>query len=404
MKSSKIKLIRTVHPFPARMAPELVFEKLRSFEPGAIVLDPMVGSGTVLRHASELGHRPVGFDLDPLAVLMSKVWTSKVNDHAIAALFRKTQKAIRRTPARSISLPWIDDDPETKTFINYWFAAPQRKDLRRVAFALAQHKRLRKSEAVSAANILKIAFSRLIITKDTGASLARDVSHSRPHKVAKESEYDVLAAFEHSVKTLRSLLAKTSSKYESKIGLGDVRSLKLRKRSVDVVLTSPPYLNAIDYMRGHRLSLVWLGYRLGDLRKIRSNSIGAERGVALENIQSEILAIQTSMGKIDKLSRRHQRMITRYAKDIRCMMSEISRVLKPKGRAILVVGNSCLENVFVNNAKGIRTAASQAGLRLFGSSERSLPDSKRYLPTPAKRQTALGKRIRTEAVLTFGIR
>jgi hypothetical protein len=31
-------------------------------------------------------------------------------------------------------------------------------------------------------------------------------------------------------------------------------------------------------MRGHRLSLVWLGYRLADLRRIRSDSIGAERG------------------------------------------------------------------------------------------------------------------------------
>src|SRR3712207_7608036 len=42
-------------------------------------------------------------------------------------------------------------------------------------------------------------------------------------------------------------------------------------------ITSPPYLNAIDYLRGHRLSLVWLGYRIGDLRLTRAVSIGAER-------------------------------------------------------------------------------------------------------------------------------
>jgi ribosomal protein L11 methylase PrmA len=69
--------LTSIHPFPARMAPEIVFTELQGLKKSQIVLDPMSGSGTVLRAAAELGHEAVGFDLDPLAVLMSRVWTTR---------------------------------------------------------------------------------------------------------------------------------------------------------------------------------------------------------------------------------------------------------------------------------------------------------------------------------------
>src|SRR6218665_3599771 len=79
-------MIRTIHPFPARMAPELALKSLKRLVPGSVVLDPMSGSGTVIRQAAELGLRPIGFDMDPLAVLMSRVWTKFVDDELIVQL------------------------------------------------------------------------------------------------------------------------------------------------------------------------------------------------------------------------------------------------------------------------------------------------------------------------------
>jgi hypothetical protein len=365
----------------------------------------MSGSGTVLRQASDLGHRSIGFDMDPLAVLMSRVWTTPVDDKVVQALVRKTVKFAKQISAKSIMLPWIDKDRETRAFVDYWFGSTQKSDLRRLAFALLQLNRLRSASSIAAANVLKIAFSRLIVTKEAGASLARDVSHSRPHKVMEESDFKVFPAFERSVRQLRSVLLKDPPKGRAKVENGDARSLgSVKKNSIDVVMTSPPYLNAIDYMRGHRLSLVWLGYKISDLRTIRSDSIGAERGSKLNDQLTEIDAIQKSMGLTEKLPSRHRLMVSRYARDIRGMMSEVARVLRPDGRAILVVGNSCLKNVFINNAGGIAEAASQVGLRLVSRTERKLPDSKRYLPMPRKRTAALGGRMRTETILTFGVR
>ena len=46
---------------------------------------------------------------------------------------------------------------------------------------------------------MQLAMSKTIITKKIGASLAWDVSHSRPHRVKTDNEYDVLAGFRTAV-------------------------------------------------------------------------------------------------------------------------------------------------------------------------------------------------------------
>ena len=71
-------MIPTIHPFPARMAPELALSALKELKRGSLVLDPMSGSGMVLRQATELGLHSIGFDMDPLAVLMATVWTTAI--------------------------------------------------------------------------------------------------------------------------------------------------------------------------------------------------------------------------------------------------------------------------------------------------------------------------------------
>jgi len=66
----------SVHPFPARMAPGIALQVMADTNESMRVLDPMMGSGTVLAMARSLGHRGIGYDIDPLAVLISKVWTT----------------------------------------------------------------------------------------------------------------------------------------------------------------------------------------------------------------------------------------------------------------------------------------------------------------------------------------
>ena len=383
--------IKSVHPFPARMAPDLALDSLSDLERGSVVLDPMSGSGTVLRQATELGHVAIGFDLDPLAVLMSKVWNTPVDDLIIGELYEKLLVIAEEADSTS----W-GADKETSNFIDYWFAAAQIDCLGQIAHGLRTLSSEPLSDAENAAlNVLRLNLSRIIVTKAQAASLARDTSHSRPHRVTLESGYDIFAGYHRSLDALRRRLLSQPPKLGARVSLGDARNLTdIGSRTIDAVVTSPPYLNAIDYLRGHRLSLVWLGWNIRDLRAIRAASIGTERG----SDGGENQAIIDSMIGDLVLPNAHLRMVRRYASDVKAIVAEVSRVLKPNGSATFVVGNSCLKGQFISNASGLSAAAEMYNLTTKSQSERELPASSRYLPTTGD---ALGKRMRTETVLTF---
>jgi adenine-specific DNA methylase len=391
--------IKAIHPFPARMAPDLAIDGLKELSKPGLVLDPMAGSGTVLRHASDLGHRAIGFDMDPLAVLMAQTWTTPLDSKFTQHFANNILAEVKRLD-ENVPLTWIDEDAETTNFTKFWFDTPQRNDLRRISYVLSQISSTNDQE-IAAANMLRIALSRLIITKKRGASLAWDVSHSRPHKVADSVDYDVLPEFENSIKHVLKLLTNHAPKGNVHSQLGDARILSsISDNEVDIILTSPPYLNAIDYMRGHRLALVWLGHGLSKLRSVRSNSIGAERGPDANKVLQHNEAIQLAMGELKDLPRRHTLMVSRYAEDLRQMMNETKRVLNQDGKAIFVVGNSCLKGTFIRNSDGVAKAGELAGLELIKETERDLPAG-RYLPMPKGSEDPLGKRMRTETILTF---
>jgi hypothetical protein len=359
----------------------------------------MAGSGTVLRQAAALGHRAIGFDLDPLAVLMSRVATDiraapKLLETALVVV--SYALSIRASEA---VLPWIDNSEETREFIQYWFAGRQRNDLRRLSYAIQSFGKHSKDVATKRA--LMLGLSRLIVTKQRGASLAWDVSHSRPHRVDKANEFDVLSEF---VKSCQDLATKIDISCErdgrATVRRGDARHLRsVKNGTVDAIITSPPYLNAIDYLRGHRLSLVWLGYSLSDIRGLRSMSVGAERRIGREP-SGDVLKIVNRICSAD-IEPGTREIIKRYARDLLRLTKEFSRVLKRSGSVHVVIGNSNLRGSEIDNAAGLIAASRSAGLELVTKRKRELPQKMRYLPVPKTSRTALGKRMRYEFVLSF---
>jgi hypothetical protein len=398
MSQSAIYVRRSVHPFPARMAPELAIRELTIAPPRVTVLDPMSGSGTVVREATRCGHRAIGLDCDPLAVLMARVLTTPVDIRAVHHVAKKVLDNARLT--RSVRLRWIDDDAETTAFTKYWFGKRQRLGLRRLAYSIAALSRRRATDQ-AALNVARLALSRIIVTKDVGASLGRDISHSRPHRVADESDYDVFGGFEKAIQSISEVLLGDPPQRGAIIKEADARRMSIRAGSVDLVITSPPYLNAIDYLRGHRLSLIWLGYQLKELRSLRSSSVGAERSLDAHIVSKELSRIRDAIAPSDSLSRRHLGMVERFAWDLSLLMNEIRRVLRRQGRAVLVVGNSTLRGQFIQNSEGVKVAASLAGLNFESEDTRELPENRRYLPLRATTKGSLSKRMRTENILRF---
>jgi len=391
-----------VHPFPARMAPGIALEAVAESEKPLRVLDPMMGSGTVLALARSKGHWAMGVDIDPLAVLISKVWTTavdaeEVRDKAIEVLHRA--RGIFATLAQSDAYPKYADQ-ETRRFVAYWFDGYARRQLASLSTAI-----FRVRNGVTR-DILWCALSRLIISKQSGASRAMDLSHSRPHK-----SFDRAPA-----KPFRKFLAAADRVIENCIDkrdigrgpapcihLGDARNLPLNDASVDMVLTSPPYLNAIDYMRCSKFSLVWMGHSIGDLRRIRSQGIGTELGKRGSIDDREVLGILSDLRLRPALELRDEAVLVRYIEDMRRAFREVYRVLRPGGRAVYVVGENTIRGTYIRNSVIVSGLAALSGLRLRERRVRALPANRRYLPPPSreKKTAALDARMRHEFVLTF---
>lgn len=385
-----------LHPFPARMAPKLALNAISHFNAGSVIVDPMVGSGTVAMTAVAAGHHFFGYDLDPLAILIAEVSTSKLDHEKVASLAHLVLDRATRSRANPADLPWIRANDETCKFVEFWFADKQRDALSSIALQLDS---LDCPENCIEVKALKIALSRIIVTKESQASLARDTSHSRPHRVATTSDYDVYKGFNQSVSQLLNRHSKLEIAGRAIIERGDARNIiSMESGACDAIVSSPPYLNAIDYLRGHKLSLVWLGFSIPQIRQIRSMSVGAER--ASSESADTVEKVITGFGNISNLATRQKAMISRYAIDLHKITEEAARILKGGGTALYVMGNSCLKGVYIDNASALVNAATLSGLKLVERTEREIPPGNRYLPTPSD-NNSLAARMRKEIVLTF---
>ena len=388
----------TVHPFPARMAPELILDVVAKSNESLRILDPMSGSGTVLAVAQASGHQAVGVDTDPLAVLISRVWTTAIDT---TALKDEAADVLRRARVTFESLRMRDAypsgaDEETRRFIRFWFDGRARRQLTSLAGEISSI----NDEKIR--NALWCAFSRLIITKQSGASRAMDLSHSRPHRVFKRAPSEPFINFMRAVERVAS--GCIDSKFcnagpDVRVRRGDARSLCLDDGTADLVLTSPPYLNAIDYLRCSKFSLVWMGHAVRDIRRIRSASIGAEVG-RYEN-DHEVRSIIHRVIPLPELRPREEAILARYVDDMRRVVRETARVLADGGCAVYVVGENTVRGTFIRNSMILKDLADSSGLRCVSRRSRELPANRRYLPPPSTNATALDGRMRREVILVL---
>lgn len=374
------------------MAPDVARDVLSEFNKSARIIDPMCGSGTVLRFAAERGHPSVGVDIDPLAVLMARVWTRHLDPFR---LLHDANDVIARARNLGPSKALQPRDSETAAFVEFWFAPPQRDQLARLAGVLA-------AQRGSTRDALALCLSRTIVTKERGASRARDTSHSRPHRVFNEGDFDVYSSFFSAARLIGQRLEGSRIRADAEVLQGDARRLlDIPDNSFDLALTSPPYLNAIDYLRGHRLALVWLGYDLSSLRELRAASVGTERSMATAGAGHLAGAIVESPES--RLNPRQRGWVARFAHDMTAVLSEMQRVVRKDGRLVLVVGNSFLRGALVDNSRLIKGIATSLGCEFLGQRERTIPARRRYLPPPTDASGSLDGRMRTEVILSFRV-
>lgn len=386
------------HPFPARMPVWLAQEIIeRLTNPGDTVADPMVGSGTTAIAALKAGRVFVGADIDPMALLLARVGvTSYARVRAERAMEGIVAGARRRLNAGlRVGTVRAHFEDEEQEFLRYWFPPRSQKEL----FALASE--IISLPAGKTRDLAWTVFSSLIIAKSAGASFALDIARSRPHKV---DDKDVLVPLEGWERRTKSVLSRLpfnegqSPSTSASIRRVDAREAAVADGSARLVLTSPPYLNAIDYMRTHKFSLLWMGHELDALRDVRGGMIGSERGMySPDSLPSAVeRQIVSDIGE-----RRRLGLVRRYLSDMRRVLINIKTSLVPGGAAIVALGPSIIEPGSADAGEVIAALAESIGLRSAGCRFRPLEPSRRSLPFPVSKHggNPLSQRMEGEVFL-----
>lgn len=400
------ELSHDFHAFPAKFPPQLprlFIEHLT--QPGEKVLDPMMGSGTTVLETVRSGRIGIGFDIDPLATILSKVKITHLDIEIVQAigdsLIARAEKSILETKAIEIALAQRFT-PKTKEFVDYWFEHQTQIELLSL---------IREIEKITEPNIrefYELIFSAIIITKSGGVSLAWDLAHTRPHKLKQ----GVSKTYKPAIKEFRKRLAKnlqglkeilsTTDNEMALVGFGNAEYLPLADNSIDLIFTSPPYAsNAIDYMRAHKFSLIWLGKDLAALSELRSKYIGGEN---VKNFEFSSLPTETEkiVNNVAKLDAKKAVTLRRYYSEMGRVLAQSFRVLKPGKAALIVVGSSTMRGKDTKTQDCIGEIAISLGFDLIGIATRKLDRDRRMMPARRnKRISQIEERMHEEYVIAL---
>ncbi len=233
-----------------------------------------------------------------------------------------------------------------------------------------------------------------------------DLPHSRPHKVFRTAPTKPFSKFLAAVDRVVTNCIHSGGAAlgpPCKTMLGDARSIALPAGSIDLVLTSPPYLNAIDYLRCSKFSLVWMGHTTAELQQLRGRSVGSEVGRPDLRDGGQVHELMHKLGLLRDLPLRQQAILARYIHDMDLAMNQAARVLAPGGKAIYVIGENTIRGTYIPNSQIVTTLARALGLKLRARRQRKLPENRRYLPPPASASgtQSLNGRMRREVILCF---
>lgn len=265
-------------------------------------------------------------------------------------------------------------DEQTKAFIDYWFLPSTQREL--IALVLA----IQEVADTSIRRFLELTFSSIIVTKSGGVSLARDLAHTRPHrdktKVPRNALEQFLARLRKNLKSMAEVVANGADALSL---ASDARAMPIATGVVDLIVTSPPYANAIDYMRAHKFSLVWFGEPIPKLSELRAQYIGSER-VGRAQYAALPSKAETVIKQVAERDGRKAAILRKYFTEMKSVIAEMYRVLRDDAAAIVVVGPSTMRGIRVQTHECLADIANSVGLEVVGIARRLLDRDKRMMP------------------------
>jgi len=300
--------VHSLHRFPGNFIPQIpaYLIQLLSVE-GDLVFDPFCGSGTTGVEAAIAGRRVWETDANRVSILVAQGKLAALSDPTLRdELTRLVQEFFWILPThRTQSSEQVQEGSSPELL--RWFHADTLAQLRAIW-------RLINSGSNSGTrSLLTTLFSdTLFACASTGQALTSGGKPRRHHwgwiadnvRPTRLHWYNAERVFyERLVRAFKVVLTQPMlANVKATIEREDIRCLSGRTSSVDLVVTSPPYLGMIDYALANRLTYLWFGWPMDEDREIE---IGARFRRNRINAEAEYLAaIDVSAKKISLLLKR----------------------------------------------------------------------------------------------------
>jgi hypothetical protein len=374
--------------------PHLVRDYIKRFDlnPNSCLLDPFCGTGTTLVEAKRLGIPSVGIEANPMAYFASQVKTDWSPSPAGLLQHATTIAEIARDELRAQGVPddaLLHGEQKEK---GIYFGLPSEQEsliLENSISTIPLHKVLvlldtiernhdecyYKHERLALAKAVVFTISNLSFGPEVGVGPAK-------HDVAVISAW-----FEEVRKVARDLIQlQLLSHVPTTVHHADSRQLLnvLQPRSINAVITSPPYPNEKDYTRTTRLESVLLGFirKKDDLRAIKKALVKSNtRGVyvtddddrlvdqfpEIQRIAEAIEARRIELGKTSGFERLYARVTKLYFGGMARHLADLRTILRPGAQLAYVVGDQASYlRVMIRTGQILGSIATSLGYELVG--------------------------------------
>ncbi len=365
----RARVLRHVHGFhsyPARMHPDTAAGLVRALgRPGQTVLDPFMGSGTVLVEARLSGHRAWGVDANPLAVELATLKAGGLDARERQALLAAAHAVVERAEARRQARAGA-----TRRF------GPRDRELFEPHVLLELDGLRAALEAARApAQVRRALWLVLssILTK-VSRQLGDTATETVPRRLASGF---TLRLFRDRATLLAEQLAALAALLPPRppplrVEEGDARRLDgIPAGSVGLVVSSPPYPGVYDYHAQHATRLRWLGL---DAAAFERRELGARRRLAALAPVAAAAA---------------------WERELDATLGALARVLAPDGRAALLIADSAIGQVSLWADELVARLAERRGLAV------TVRASQRRPHFHAATRAAFGGRARREHLIVL---
>jgi len=378
------KQIHNLFRYPAKLIPEIVVAHLNDeFVPNdGIIYDPFCGSGTVMVEAQKKGYKSIGTDINPLSFLISSVKTTLLDWELVENKINRFQEEVRKIQTATI--------PEF-TNRDYWFNKHMCQALGKIKWWVetVEEKKVRDFfEFVFASVIRKVSNADPAIFPPT-------FSAERKKELEKKDEEWVFSLVEKRAKQSLNVLKNHFQKMEKiptvECILGSATEKLLPDNSVDLIITSPPYINAQKYIRTTKFELFWLEKEKNDsIRELDRKIIGTERVYQKEFNINDVKGKfwEKEVKRLILIDKRRAQIVHNYFIEMEKAINNCYDYLKDKGFFVLIIGNNTIRGQKIYNNVILHNIALQHGFSFI--KEKSKKDKIRNRSLPEKRNKTAG--------------